>query len=74
MDKVLKIIGGIWALMGAGNMILGMNREPSPEGVPTFGLMFSVGLFVIPGIIVYAIGAGISRKRTAKSPSGKESH
>ena len=74
MDRVLKIIGGIWILMGAGNMILGMNRESAPEGVPTYGIMFSIGLFVIPGLIVYVIGAGISKKRMAGSQPKEESH
>lgn len=62
MVKVLKIVGLIWVLLGAGNIILGMSSGPDPEGIPTFGVMFSVALFIIPGLIVYGIGAWNSRK------------
>jgi len=68
MDRVVKIIGGIWAFSGTAAIAFGMYTVPSPEGVPAFGLMYNVGLFVIPGLIAYAIGAGISRKR----PAGRE--
>jgi hypothetical protein len=74
MDKVLKIIGLIWSLIGTTSIFLGMYRVPSPEGEPTAGLVFNVGLFIIPGLLAYAIGAGISRKRVAESQSKGESH
>jgi hypothetical protein len=60
MIKVLKIIGVIWALLGTANIFLGMYA--TPEGLPTFGIMFSVALFIIPGLIVYGIGELNSRK------------
>ena len=62
MVKVLKIAGLVWTLLGTGNIILGMFGGPDPEGIPTFGVMFSVALFIIPGLIVYGIGAWNSRK------------
>jgi hypothetical protein len=62
MIKVLKIIGVIWALIGAANIILGLYSSPTPEGLPTFGIMFSVALFIIPGLIVYGIGEWNARK------------
>jgi len=37
----------------------------------TFGLMFNVLLFVIPGLVVYGIGAAISRRR--QSAAGSQS-
>lgn len=62
MVKILKTIGVIWALLGAANIILGMESVSRPEGLPIFGIMFSVSLFVIPGLIVYGIGEWNARK------------
>jgi hypothetical protein len=63
MVKILKIVGVIWALLGAANIVLGMYSSPTPGGLPTFGVMFSVGLFIIPGLIVYGIGELNARKQ-----------
>jgi hypothetical protein len=62
MIKALKIIGLIWAFLGAANIVLGMYGSQTPEGLPTFGIMFSVALFIIPGLIVYGIGEWNARK------------
>ncbi|MGE0644935.1 MAG: hypothetical protein AB7P24_14820 [Nitrospira sp.] len=62
MVRALKIIGVMWALIGAANIILGMHSSPRPEGLPTFGIMFSVVLFLIPGLIVYGIGEWNAKK------------
>lgn len=62
MIKALKIIGVIWALLGTANIFLGMYGGSTPEGLPTFGIMFSVALFIIPGLIVYGIGEWNARK------------
>ena len=59
MVTAINIIGVIWALIGAANIILGLY---SSEGLPTFGIMFSVALFIIPGVIVYGIGEWNARK------------
>jgi len=62
MVRALKIVGIIWALLGTANILLGMYAGPTSEGIPTFGVMFSVALFIIPGLIVYGIGEWNSRK------------
>ena len=62
MVTAIKIIGVIWALIGAANIILGLYSSPTPEGLPTFGIIFSVALFIIPGVIVYGIGEWNARK------------
>jgi hypothetical protein len=62
MMRVLKIVGVIWAFLGAANIVLGIYNTPTPGGLPTFGIMFSVGLFIIPGLIVYGIGELNARK------------
>ena len=73
MVKVLKIIGVIWALLGIANIIVGTYSDPTGQGLPTFGIMFNVALFIIPGLLVYAIGEWNSRKRVAQSKSKGES-
>jgi hypothetical protein len=62
MVRVVKVAGLIWVLIGTANIILGMYRSPTAEGLPTFGVMFSVALFIIPGLIVYGIGEWNARK------------
>lgn len=68
MDTLLKVVGGIWAIIGAGNLFM-MPWAESSQGILTFGLIFNFLLFIIPGLIVYGIGAGISKKRAAASQS-----
>jgi hypothetical protein len=68
MDTLLRIVGGIWAIIGAANIIM-MPWNKSGEGLLAFGLIFNVLLFIIPGLILYGIGAGISKKRAATSQS-----
>jgi len=72
MDTVLKIVGGIWAFLGAANIIM-MPWTKSGEGLLTFGLIFNVLLFIIPGLVVYGIGLSISKKRAA-SPSAPQAN
>ena len=64
MGTLLKVVGAIWALLGLGNLI-GMPWTGSSEGVLIFGLMFNMLLFVMPGLVVYGIGAGIKKKQDA---------
>jgi len=61
MATLLKWVGGIWAVMGLGNLVL-MPWTTAGEGLLIAGLMFNVLLFVIPGLIVYGIGAAITKK------------
>ncbi|MDH5194573.1 MAG: hypothetical protein OEW32_12870 [Nitrospira sp.] len=62
MVKALKVIGVIWAFLGAANIVLGTYSSSRPGGLPTFGIMFSIALFIIPGLIVYGIGEWNARK------------
>jgi len=64
MGTLLKVVGAIWALLGLGNLIR-MPWTESSNGVLTFGLMFNMLLFVIPGLIVYGIGSGIKKRQVA---------
>ncbi len=67
MIKALKIIGAMWALLGTANILLGMYSTPTPDGLPSFGVMFNVALFVVPGLIIYGIGEWNFRKLKAQS-------
>ncbi len=61
MATLLKWVGGIWAVIGVGNLA-GMPWTTAGEGLLTVGLMFNVLLFIIPGLIVYGIGAALAKK------------
>jgi hypothetical protein len=62
MATLLRVVGGIWAVIGAGNIVL-MPWGSSASGVLTFGLIFNFVLFVLPGLIVYGIGARMSSRQ-----------
>lgn len=63
MATLLRWVGGIWAVIGVGNLI-GMPWTTAGQGLLTAGLMFNMLLFVVPGLIVYGIGSAISKKQT----------
>jgi len=72
MALLLKVVGVVWAVIGAAN-IVGMPWDKGSTGILTFGLMFNMLLFVIPGLVVYGIGAGISRRRRLADASQAQS-
>ena len=68
MALLIQIIGAGWAVIGGLNLI-GMpwakwSNEGNSFGL-TFGLMFNMLLFVIPGLVVYAVGTNIRKKQMA---------
>src|SRR5262249_28590621 len=71
MGLLLKIVGSVWALLGAGN-IIGMPWDKGSSLILTFGLIFNMLLFVIPGLVVYGIGAGVSKGRNIQSGLNKK--
>ncbi len=62
MATLLKWVGGIWAVIGVGNLV-GMPWTTAGRGLLTAGLMLNVLLFVVPGLIVYGIGSAITEKQ-----------
>ncbi len=69
MATLLKWVGGIWAVVGVGNLV-GMPWTTAGQGLLTAGLMFNVLLFIVPGLIVYGIGSAITKKQApAAAPS-----
>ncbi|MFH1261575.1 MAG: SHOCT domain-containing protein [Candidatus Micrarchaeota archaeon] len=63
MATLLKWVGGIWAVIGVGNLIGMPWTTAGQELLITAGLMLNVLLFVVPGLIVYGIGSAITKKQ-----------
>jgi len=73
MALLLKVVGAVWAVLGAANIVGMPWGDKGSTGTLTFGLMFNMLLFVIPGLVVYGIGAGISRRQRLANASQAES-
>lgn len=74
MGTLLQIIGGIWALIGFGNLV-GMPWTGGNTNVLTFGLIFNMLLFVVPGLIVLGLGSNIiKRKSTSEDGATPDTH
>lgn len=61
---LLELVGAIWAFIGLGNLI-GMPWSTGSEGILMFGIMYNMLLFILPGLIVFGVGAGIKKRRTS---------
>ena len=71
MASLLRIVGAIWAVIGVLNLF-GMPWQTSAEGLLTFGLMFNVLLFILPGLVVIGIGEAIARRSKQQSPESPQ--
>jgi hypothetical protein len=58
---VLMVLGGLWAVLGAAN-IATMLWRGTESGIATIGLVVNVVLFVIPGLLLWAVGQYLHRK------------
>jgi hypothetical protein len=58
---ILQIPGGLWALVGIGNIVT-MPWLDSTNGMLTLGMIINFVLFILPGLMVFGIGAAIGRK------------
>jgi len=67
MEVFLMLVGGGWALIGLWNLI-----AMPWYGYVGFGVMLNMLLFVIPGLVVYGIGA-VMKKRQTSSTKGPAS-
>lgn len=59
LGRLLQGVGAVWALIGLADMAIMYTKPDLTEGVLTFGLMFNVLLFILPGLAVLGIGAGL---------------
>jgi len=73
METVLKVIGAIWTLIGLRNL-LAMFWTDSSQGVLDFGFMFNLLLFVLPGLVVYGIGARMKKSSRLLPRSPQTTH
>ena len=80
MSVLLKVVGGIWAILGSANIVM-MFRNDASSNIGTFGVLLNFVLFIFPGLVVYGIGAAIGRSRQLliyrtvllRSPNGHNS-
>lgn len=71
MGKFMMVAGGIWAAIGALNVVIGAAQGVS-SGVLTFSVIFNGALFCFPGLVVYALGARLAKPKAAlRSPSDR---
>lgn len=73
MATLLRLVGAVWAIIGVWNVVAMPWSEAGNETLLTVGLIFNMLLFVLPGLVVYGIGAGIARRRSAQQPSPTQS-
>jgi len=55
MGKIAIFLGVVWTIVGIGNILL-MPWGSSSTGLLTFGMIFNMILFILPGLVVYGIG------------------
>jgi hypothetical protein len=71
MGKFMMVAGGIWAGLGALNVLSGMWQGVS-SGVLTISIIFNGVAFCFPGLVVYALGARMAKpKSPTRSPSDR---
>jgi hypothetical protein len=64
---LLQVVGAIWAVIGFANLV-GMFATPGVStGIGTFGLIFNMVLFVIPGLGLFALGYRLSSRGGGES-------
>jgi uncharacterized membrane protein len=70
MGTLLKVIGIAWVLIGAG-ILLGTPWAESSRGGVAFGFMLNMLIFavLIPGLVIYFIGAGMKKREDAAKES-----
>jgi hypothetical protein len=61
---LLLIVGAGWAILGLGNIVMMPWAEGG--GVLTFGVIFNMVLFILPGLILAGIGSAL-RKRSSRA-------
>lgn len=71
MGTLLIVIGGIWALIGGGNLV-GMPWTSGASGILTMGLMFNMLVFVFPGLILVGLGSRMRSKKRVNADKHPE--
>jgi len=63
MGLLLKIIGGIWAIIGVVNIFMSPLFPGGTEAGIVALLMYNALLFILPGMGVYALGVVMAKKK-----------
>jgi len=61
----LMVVGGGWALLGLGNVVAGFSNiaeSGGGEGWMTANLLVNMLAFILPGLVLLGIGAGLKRR------------
>jgi hypothetical protein len=70
MKILLMIVGGIWAAIGLGNLIMSPAIQNGETGWASAALLVNVLLFIIPGLILCGVGAAIPKATKATKAAG----
>lgn len=65
MGIFLVVVGGLWAVIGIGNLI-GMPWTTMETTMASIGLVVNMVLFIIPGLILAGLGVMIENKKKKK--------
>lgn len=73
MATLLLVVGAIWAGLGALNIVGMPWTDRDLGGVVTFGLIFNMVLFVVPGLLLVGLGSHMNSraKRAVDSPKAQ---
>lgn len=63
MSLVLRVVGALWAALGA-YLIVTPDDGPSSEYEPALSLIVNTLLFVLPGLALWGIGARVRKPRS----------
>ena len=61
MGSLLRIVGGVWAVLGVANIVMSPATSGSFGG---FVMLFNFMVFILPGLILCGLGEAIARKKT----------
>jgi hypothetical protein len=65
MSIFLQIIGGLWAFVGLGNIVM-MFPDPVAAGTWDLGVAYNMALYIIPGMAVLVFGRSLRRRRESR--------
>ena len=68
MGLLLKIIGGIWAIIGVFNIFMSPLFPGDTEAGILALLTYNALLFILPGMGAYGIGVVMTKKKPPSSP------
>jgi hypothetical protein len=65
---LLKVLGGIWAAIGLGDIVMNpVFRHTGNGGMAVVVVLFNFLVFIFPGLGLYALGTMILRKRSRQA-------